>query len=70
VPRLKAALNEGTDVYSPNSSLTLKNDDLPALELTVTRTANPIDVCSMALSRVLNGRAAVLPGIMLHMPLG
>jgi hypothetical protein len=38
----------------------LTNDVFPALELRVTQAAKQLDVSSMALSRVLNGRAAYL----------
>jgi addiction module HigA family antidote len=43
----------------PHPGLTLRDDVLPALGLTVTQTAQQLDVSRVALSRVLNGRAAI-----------
>ena len=43
----------------PHPGLTLRNDVLPALGLTVTQAAAQLDVSRVALSRVLNGRAAI-----------
>ena len=43
----------------PHPGLTLRDDVLPALGLTVTQAAQQLDVSRVTLSRVLNGRAAV-----------
>ena len=43
----------------PHPGLTLRDDVLPALSLTVTQAADQLDVSRVALSRVLNGRAAI-----------
>ena len=40
----------------PHPGLTLRDDELPALGLTVTQAAQQLDVSRVALSRVLNGR--------------
>ena len=45
----------------PHPGLTLRDDVLPALGLTVTEAAYMLDVTRVALSRVLNGRAAISP---------
>jgi addiction module HigA family antidote len=45
----------------PHPGLTLKDDVLPALVLTVTQAAEPLDV-----SRVMNGRAAISPEMALR----
>ena len=50
----------------PHPSLTLRNDVLPALGLTVTQAAAQLDVSRVALSRVLNGRAAISPEMALR----
>lgn len=50
----------------PHPGLTLKNDVLPALGLTVTQAAEQLDVSRVALSRVLNGRAAISPEMALR----
>ena len=42
----------------PHPGLTLRDDVLPALGLTVTQAAQQLDVSRVTLSRVLNGRAA------------
>jgi plasmid maintenance system antidote protein VapI len=42
---------------------------LPALALRVTQAAKPLDVCSVALLRVLNDRAAISPEMALRIPL-
>ena len=39
---------------------------MPALGLTVTQAAEQLDVCRVALSRVLNGRAVISPEIALR----
>ncbi|MEY3783262.1 MAG: hypothetical protein RIS97_1441 [Pseudomonadota bacterium] len=46
--------------------LTLRDDVLPALGLTVTQTAAQLDVSRVALSRVLNARAAISPDMALR----
>ncbi len=50
----------------PHPGLTLRNDVLPALGLTVTEAATQLDVSRVALSRVLNGRAAISPEMALR----
>ena len=51
---------------SPHPGLTLRKDVLPALGLTLTQAAQQLDVSRVALSRVLNGRAAIPPEMALH----
>ena len=50
----------------PHPGLTLRNDVLPALGLTVTQAAAQLDVSRVALSLVLNGRAAISPEMALR----
>jgi len=50
----------------PHPGLTLKDDVLPALGLTVTQAARQLGVSRVALSRVLNGRAAISPEMALR----
>ena len=50
----------------PHPGLTLRNDVLPALGLTVTQAAAQLDVSRVTLSRVLNGRAAISPEMALR----
>lgn len=50
----------------PHPGFTLKDDVLPALGLTVTQAAEQLDVSRVALSRVLNGRAAISPEMALR----
>ena len=50
----------------PHPGLTLRDDVLPALGLTVTQAAQQLDVSRVALSRVLNGRAAISPDMALR----
>ena len=51
----------------PHPGLTLRNDVLDALGQTVTQeAAAQLDVSRVALSRVLNGRAAISPGMALR----
>lgn len=45
----------------PRLGLTLRDDVLPALGLTVTQAAQQVGVSRVALSSVLNGRAAISP---------
>ncbi len=51
----------------PHPGETLRDDVLPALGLTVTDAAQALDVTRVALSRVLNGRAAVSPEMALRL---
>ena len=50
----------------PHPGLTLGDDVLPALGLTVTQAAEQLDVSRVALSWVLNGRAAMSPEMSLR----
>lgn len=50
----------------PHPGLTLRDDVLPALGLTVTQAAQQLGVSRVTLSRVLNGRAAVSPEMALR----
>ena len=50
----------------PHPGLTLRDDVLPALGLNVTQSAQQLGVSRVALSRVLNGRAAVSPEMALR----
>jgi len=50
----------------PHPGATLREDVLPALGLTVTEAAEQLGVTRVALSRVLNGRAAISPGMALR----
>ena len=50
----------------PHSGLTLGDDVLPVLGLTVTDAAQQLGVSRVALSRVLNGRAAISPEMALR----
>jgi addiction module HigA family antidote len=45
----------------PHPGLTLRDDVLPALGLSVTEAAEQLGVNRVTLSRVLNGRAAISP---------
>ncbi len=51
----------------PHPGTTLKEDVLPALELTVTEAARQLGVTRGALSRVLNGHAAISPRMALRL---
>lgn len=51
----------------PHPGETLREDVLPALGLTVTDAAAQLGVTRAALSRVLNGRAAISPGMALRL---
>lgn len=51
----------------PHPGLTLRDDVLPALGLTVTETAQALGVTRATLSRVLNGAAAVSPEMALRL---
>ena len=50
----------------PHPGLTLRDDVLPALQLSVTQAAQQLGVSRVALSRVLNGRAAISPEMALR----
>ena len=51
----------------PHPGETLKDDVLPALGLSVTEAAAQLGVTRAALSRVLNGRAAISPEMALRL---
>ena len=51
----------------PHPGETLREDILPALGLTVTQAAVQLNVTRAALSRVLNGRAAISPEMALRL---
>lgn len=51
----------------PHPGETLREDVLPALGLTVTEAASQLGVTRAALSRVLNGRAAISPVMALRL---
>lgn len=51
----------------PHPGETLREDILPALGLTVTQAAAQLGVTRAALSRVLNGRAAISPDMALRL---
>ena len=50
----------------PHPGLTLRDDVLPALGLGVTQAAEQLGVSRVALSRMLNGRAAISPDMALR----
>ena len=50
----------------PHPGLTLRDDVLPALGISVTAAAEQLGVTRPALSRVLNARAAISPEMALH----
>ncbi|MCG3188127.1 MAG: hypothetical protein LKCHEGNO_00019 [Burkholderiaceae bacterium] len=50
----------------PHPGLTLRDDVLPALGLSVTEAARQLGVTRVTLSRVLNGRAAISPEMALR----
>ncbi|RFO95828.1 addiction module antidote protein, HigA family [Rhodoferax lacus] len=50
----------------PHPGLTLREDVLPALGLNVTQAAAQLGVSRVALSRMLNGRAAISPEMALR----
>ena len=50
----------------PHPDLTLRDDVLPALGLSVTQAAQQLDVSRVTLSRVLNARAAISPEMALR----
>lgn len=51
----------------PHPGETLRDDVLPALGLTVTQAATQLGVTRAALSRVINGRAAISPEMALRL---
>ncbi len=51
----------------PHPGLTLRDDVLPALDLTVTQAAEQLGVARVTLSRVLNGHAAISPEMALRL---
>ena len=51
----------------PHPGEMLREDILPALELSVTEAANQLGVTRVALSRVLNGHAAISPQMALRL---
>lgn len=51
----------------PHPGLTLRDDVLPALRLSVTQAAQQLDVSRFTLSRLPNGRAAVSPEMALRL---
>ena len=57
-----------TRMYNPpHPGVTLREDVLPALNLNVTEAASQLGVTRAALSRVLNGRAAILSEMALRL---
>lgn len=50
----------------PHPGLTLRDDVLPALGLSVTEAARQLGVARVTLSRMLNGRAALSPEMALR----
>lgn len=50
----------------PHPGLTLRDDVLPALGLSVTDAANQLGVARVTLSRILNGRSAISPEMTLR----
>jgi addiction module HigA family antidote len=56
-----------TQYNPPHPGLTLRDDALPALGLTVTEAAKQLGVTRAALSRVINGRAAISPDMALRL---
>ena len=51
----------------PNPGLTLRDDVLPAMGLGVSEAARQLGVSRVALSRVINGRAAISPDMALRL---
>lgn len=52
--------------HPPHPGLTIKEDILPALGITVTEAAAQLGVTRVALSRVINGKAAISPDMALR----
>jgi addiction module HigA family antidote len=64
----RGAVNAMSDMNNPpHPGETLREDVLPALGLTVTEAARQLGVTRSALSRVLNGRAAISPDMALRL---
>lgn len=56
-----------TNIFNPpHPGLTLRDDVLPALGVSVAEAAQQLDVNRVTLSRVLNGRAAISPEMALR----
>ena len=56
------------EMYNPpHPGLTLRDDVLPELGLSVTQAAEQLGVARVSLSRVLNGRAAISPDMALRL---
>lgn len=51
----------------PHPGLTIKEDILPALEVTVTDASNQLGITRAALSRVINGKAGISPEMALRL---
>ncbi len=51
----------------PHPGLTLRDDVLPALGLSVTEAAQQLNVARVTLSRVINGRSAISPEMALRL---
>jgi len=67
VPIFNDHCDSMTDTFNPpHPGLTLRDDVLPALSLTVTEAAAQLNVTRAALSRVLNGQAAISPEMALR----
>ena len=64
---LPQAISMSTMHSPPHPGETLRDDVLPALGLTVTEAARQLGVARAALSRVLNGKAAVSPEMALRL---
>lgn len=57
-----------TEMFNPpHPGVTLRDDVLPALGLTVTTAAGQLGVTRVTLSRMLNGRAAISPEMALRL---
>ena len=57
-----------TQIHNPpHPGEILRDDVLPALELTITEAAKQLGVTRAALSRVLNGKAAISPEMALRL---
>jgi addiction module HigA family antidote len=56
-----------TEIYNPpHPGLTLKEDILPALDLTVTEASKQLGITRAAFSRVINGKAGISPEMALR----
>jgi addiction module HigA family antidote len=57
-----------SDMHNPpHPGETLRDDVLPALGITITEDARQLGVTRVALSRILNGRAAISPDMALRL---